>query len=337
MGRPRAVGPSAGLQRIAYPFGGSLVKARLVGVERKASRICIANQLSTLHWLMLRAVANVNLFILTPIQFWFQSNEVRFMKSIPRIGCSLLLAVLVLPTTASLAQSVAQTPPMGWNSWNYFAGKVDDKGIRAAADQIAASGMKDAGYVYVNIDDTWEAGRDANGVIQTNAKFPDMKALADYVHSKGLKIGIYSGPGNKTCAGYTASLGHEEQDAKTYAGWGIDYLKYDLCSFIPDVMQKQAPHDKAAQMKLMTDAYEKMGKALKSDCVLALPVRLGCAMGVGSGARRQLVADHRGHRGTLAEHLRYRQPAIGTGEIRGPRPLERSGHAGGRERQAFDG
>jgi alpha-galactosidase len=252
------------LQRIAYPFGGSLVKARLVGVERKASRICIANQLSTLHWLMLRAVANVNLFILTPIQFWFQSNEVRFMKSIPRIGCSLLLAVLVLPTTASLAQSVAQTPPMGWNSWNYFAGKVDDKGIRAAADQIAASGMKDAGYVYVNIDDTWEAGRDANGVIQTNAKFPDMKALADYVHSKGLKIGIYSGPGNKTCAGYTASLGHEEQDAKTYAGWGIDYLKYDLCSFIPDVMQKQAPHDKAAQMKLMTDAYEKMGKALKS-------------------------------------------------------------------------
>jgi alpha-galactosidase len=188
------------------------------------------------------------------------------MHSSFRLRCFLLLAaVAALSSTAVLAQSsVAQTPPMGWNSWNYFAGKVDDKGIRAAADQIAASGMKDAGYIYVNIDDTWEAGRDTNGIIQTNAKFPNMKALADYVHSKGLKIGIYSGPGTKTCAGYTASLGHEEQDAKTYAEWGIDYLKYDLCSFIPDVMEKQAAHDHAAQMKLMTDAYEKMGKALKA-------------------------------------------------------------------------
>ena len=157
---------------------------------------------------------------------------------------------------------VAQTPPMGWNSWNYFAGKVDDKGIRAAADQIVATGMKDAGYVYVNIDDTWEGQRDAKGVIHSNEKFPDMKALADYVHSKGLKIGIYSGPGDKTCAGFPASLGHELQDATTYAEWGIDYLKYDLCSFRSDVMTKQAPEDKAAQMKLMTDAYEKMGKAL---------------------------------------------------------------------------
>jgi alpha-galactosidase len=90
--------------------------------------------------------------------------------------------------------------------------------------------MKNAGYVYINIDDTWEAGRDAQGNILTNKKFPDMKALADYVHSKGLKIGIYSSPGPLTCAGYTASFGHEEQDAKTFAAWGIDYLKYDLCS-----------------------------------------------------------------------------------------------------------
>ena len=175
-----------------------------------------------------------------------------------------LVALLTLPAVAALAQApVAQTPPMGWNSWNYFAGKVDDKGIRDAADQIVATGMKDAGYTFVNIDDTWEGERDASGVIHTNSKFPDMKALADYVHSKGLKIGIYSGPGTKTCAGFPASLGHEEQDAKTYAEWGIDYLKYDLCSFIPDVMQKQAPHDKAAQMKIMIAAYEKMGKALK--------------------------------------------------------------------------
>jgi len=116
----------------------------------------------------------------------------------------------------------------------------------------------------VNIDDTWEAERDANGVLHTNSKFPDMKALADYVHSKGLKLGIYSGPGPKTCAGYTASLGHEEQDAKMYAEWGIDYVKYDLCSFIPAVMQKQAPNDNVEQMGLMREAYEKMGKALRA-------------------------------------------------------------------------
>jgi alpha-galactosidase len=141
---------------------------------------------------------------------------------------------------------------------------VDDKGVRAAADQIVATGMKDAGYVYVNIDDTWEGERDANGVLKTNEKFPDMKALADYVHSKGLKIGIYSGPGSKTCAGYAASLGHEEQDAKLYASWGIDYLKYDLCSFREDTMAVKAPNDEAAQMRLMIAAYGKMGKALKS-------------------------------------------------------------------------
>jgi len=188
------------------------------------------------------------------------------MHTTSRLRFSLLLVALAaLPATAALAQtSAAQTPPMGWNSWNYFAGKVDDKGIRAAADQIVATGMKDAGYTYVNIDDTWEGQRDSNGVIHTNSKFPDMKALADYIHSKGLKIGIYSGPGTKTCAGYPASLGHEEQDAKTYAEWGIDYLKYDLCSFIPDVMQKQEPNDKAAQMKIMLAAYVKMGNALKA-------------------------------------------------------------------------
>lgn len=177
----------------------------------------------------------------------------------------LALALAALMSSAVHAQtSVAQTPPMGWNSWNFFATKVTDKDIRGAADQMVATGMKDAGYIYVNIDDSWEAERDATGVLHTNSKFPDMKALADYVHSKGLKIGIYSGPGTKTCGKYAASLGHEEQDAQMYAEWGFDYLKYDLCSFIPDVMEKQAPNDKAAQMKLMVAAYEKMGAALKA-------------------------------------------------------------------------
>ncbi len=170
----------------------------------------------------------------------------------------------VAPKAPSAASHIAETPPMGWNSWNFFAEKVTDADIRAAADNLVATGMKDAGYNYINIDDTWEAERDSTGLLHTNAKFPDMKALADYVHSKGLKIGIYSGPGTKTCGGYNASLGHEEQDAKMYAAWGIDYLKYDLCSFIPDVMEKQAPNDKAAQMRLMFAAYQKMGKALKA-------------------------------------------------------------------------
>jgi alpha-galactosidase len=124
---------------------------------------------------------------------------------------------------------LAKTPPMGWNSWNKFAGRVDDAAVRGMADAMAGNGMKDAGYQYINIDDTWQAGRDAQGHITTNKKFPDMKALADYVHGKGLKLGIYSSPGPNTCAGYEGSYGHEGQDAQTYAAWGIDYLKYDWC------------------------------------------------------------------------------------------------------------
>ncbi len=168
------------------------------------------------------------------------------------------------PVQEPVPSRVAQAPPMGWNSWNYFAGKVTDQDIRNAADQIVATGMKDAGYIYINIDDTWEDERDAEGVLHSNSKFPDMKALADYVHSKGLKLGIYSSPGPKTCAGFEGSLGHEAQDAQLYASWGIDYLKYDLCSFIPAVMMKQAPDDKPAQMRLMIAAYGKMHKALQA-------------------------------------------------------------------------
>jgi alpha-galactosidase len=151
---------------------------------------------------------------------------------------------------------------MGWNSWNYFARRVTDADIRAAADFMVSSGMRDAGYRYINIDDTWEGQRDAQGVIHSNSKFPDMKALADYVHSKGLMLGIYSSPGPKTCAGYEGSYGHVQQDADTYAKWGIDYLKYDLCSF-HGVMQKQAPNDPAERMRLMEDAYGKMHVALQ--------------------------------------------------------------------------
>jgi alpha-galactosidase len=184
-----------------------------------------------------------------------------------RLAASLSLAALALTvslahTQTPAAAQVALTPPMGWNSWNYFADRVDDKGVRAAADQLVSTGMKDAGYIYVNIDDTWEGERDASGVLHPNKKFPDMKALADYVHSKGLKIGIYSSPGSKTCGGYAGSLGHELQDAQMYAAWGFDYLKYDLCELRTDVMEKQP--DPAVQMRLMQQAYETMHQALKS-------------------------------------------------------------------------
>jgi alpha-galactosidase len=164
---------------------------------------------------------------------------------------------------AQAAEDLAQTPPMGWNSWNYFHRDVTEQDVKQAADALVSTGMKDAGYVYVNIDDAWQGTRNADGVLSANDKFPDMKGLADYVHSKGLKLGIYSGPGPKTCAGFEGSLGHETQDAQLYASWGVDYLKYDLCSF-RQTMQEQAPNDKAAQMKMMIAAYAKMDKALKA-------------------------------------------------------------------------
>jgi alpha-galactosidase len=126
---------------------------------------------------------------------------------------------------------LALTPPMGWNSWNAWACAVDDAKIRATAAAMIKSGLAAHGFQYINIDDCWEGKRDAGGEIQTNEKFPDMKALGDYIHSKGLRFGIYSSPGPKTCANYEASHKHEEQDAKTWARWGVDYVKYDWCSY----------------------------------------------------------------------------------------------------------
>ena len=176
-----------------------------------------------------------------------------------------MLAAALAAASAAVAQpptnSTAATPPMGWNSWNHYRAQVDDATIRATAEAMVSSGMRDAGYVYVNIDDTWEGERDAQGNIQSNSKFPDMKALADFVHSKGLKLGIYSSPGAKTCAKYEGSLNHEEQDAKTYAAWGIDYLKYDLCGLRDQV--KAAPTPEAGH-QVMIAAYEKMRDALKA-------------------------------------------------------------------------
>ncbi|MDW7981088.1 MAG: glycoside hydrolase family 27 protein [Verrucomicrobiales bacterium] len=144
------------------------------------------------------------------------------------LGAGLLCAI----AHAQKFEGLALTPPMGWNSWNKFGCNVSEELIRQIADAMVSSGMKDAGYEYVVIDDCWHGQRDHLGFIQPDAKlFPSgMKALADYIHSKGLKFGIYSCAGYKTCAGRPGSRGHEYQDALKYAEWGVDYLKYDWCN-----------------------------------------------------------------------------------------------------------
>src|SRR5579862_7646680 len=186
-------------------------------------------------------------------------KKVNFVLAIAMLAGIGIVALALLPQAFAQSQQLASTPPMGWNSWNHFDEKIDDATVRATADAMVRTGMRDAGYVYINIDDTWEGERDAQGIIHTNKKFPDMKALSDYVHGKGLKLGIYSSPGPKTCAGYEGSYNHEEQDAQTYASWGIDYLKYDMCSF-GDIMKKAG--SPAAAHQLMLDAYTKMHNAL---------------------------------------------------------------------------
>jgi alpha-galactosidase len=140
---------------------------------------------------------------------------------------------------------------MGWNSWYGYLCKVTDAAVRAQADEMVRNGMKAAGYEYVNIDDCWQGQRDVQGVIHPNQNFPDMKALGDYIHSRGLKFGIYSSPGPKTCADYEGSYRHEEQDARTYAAWGVDLLKYDWCSA-----------EKVYTPSEMQGAYRKMHEAL---------------------------------------------------------------------------
>jgi alpha-galactosidase len=151
------------------------------------------------------------------------------MLSLRWLCAPVFLLCLNLP---AICQQVvlAATPPMGWNTWNHFKHAYDDKLIREEVDAIVTSGMKDAGYVYINLDGGWENGRDADGNLKTDPnRFPDMKALGDYIHSKGLKFGIYSSPTRTQCDGGTGSFGHEEQDAQLWASWGVDYLKYDVC------------------------------------------------------------------------------------------------------------
>jgi alpha-galactosidase len=143
----------------------------------------------------------------------------------------------------NVGDQIALTPPMGWNSWNCFAGAVSEEKVKSAADAMVKSGLINHGWTYINVDDFWQNHRnskdqtlrgefrDKRGNIVPNSRFPDMKGMADYIHGLGLKAGLYSSPGPWTCGGCAASWQHEEQDAQTYAKWGFDYLKYDWCSY----------------------------------------------------------------------------------------------------------
>lgn len=160
------------------------------------------------------------------------------------------------PEPPQVRPAAALTPPMGWNSWNKFACNVSEQLIRETADAMVSSGMRDAGYQYVVIDDCWQVSRDGQGNIVPDAqRFPSgMKALADYVHSQGLKFGLYSDAGTLTCQRRPGGRGYEFQDARQYAAWGIDYLKYDWCS--------HGTQDSRASYSLMRDALVKAGRPI---------------------------------------------------------------------------
>ena len=180
-------------------------------------------------------------------------------RNVVALLCALLGVVLLSPNHVhALDNGVARTPPMGWNSWNKFACKdVSETVVRAQADAMVASGMKDAGYQYIVIDDCWQMSRDAAGnIVADPQKYPSgIKALADYIHSKGLKFGIYTDAGTKTCAGRPGSLGHEYQDARQYADWGVDYLKEDWCNTLPGQSSE-------ASYTLMRDALAATGRQI---------------------------------------------------------------------------
>jgi len=174
------------------------------------------------------------------------------------LGFFILLAAQVVPAQdkASPLDGLALTPPMGWNSWNKFGCDVSEKLIREMADAMVASGMKDAGYEYLVIDDCWQVDRDAQGnIIADPERFPSgIKALADYVHSKGLKFGIYSCAGTQSCQKRPGGRGYEFQDARQYAAWGVDYLKYDWCY--------HSSQNAEASYRLMRQALEKAGRPI---------------------------------------------------------------------------
>lgn len=173
-----------------------------------------------------------------------------------RLLTSIVILLISFGSFGQKYEELARTPQMGWNSWNKFGCNIDEKLIRETADKMVELGLVEAGYIYLNLDDCWHGERDSLGFItEDRERFPSgMKALADYVHSKGMKFGIYSDAGRTTCAGKPGSFGHEYQDALTYASWGVDYLKYDWCA-TQDINPKGA-------YRLMRDALYNAGRPI---------------------------------------------------------------------------
>lgn len=166
-------------------------------------------------------------------------------------------------TASSKDLPLAPTPLMGWGTWNHYGRKVSDADVRANADALVKLGLRDLGYVFVNVDGHWQGDRDAQGVLHSATdRFPDMHALGDYIHSQGLKYGVYSGPGPKSCGLDNASGGHEDQDAAMFASWGADYLKYDLCTLRWAMADAEKTGGHAAGVALEKAAYEKMHQSL---------------------------------------------------------------------------
>ncbi len=180
--------------------------------------------------------------------------DVRLRVSGPKGEASRALKIVIGKNKLAL------TPPMGWNSWNCWASAVDEGKVRASADAMVASGLAAHGYQYINIDDCWQGQRNAKGELIPNDKFPDMTALGEYVHGLGLKFGIYSSPGPKTCAGFEGSWQHEAQDAKSWATWGVDYVKYDWCSY--NTLFKDAPGELEKPYRVMREALDNCGRAI---------------------------------------------------------------------------
>ncbi|HEX3533761.1 MAG TPA: glycoside hydrolase family 27 protein [Gemmatimonadaceae bacterium] len=178
------------------------------------------------------------------------------MRIDSRVALALIPLLFGAALTPPASNRIALTPPMGWNSWNHFGCNVSDALIRSTADAMVSSGMRAAGYQYVVIDDCWQVSRDLKGtIVADSSRFPrGIKALADYVHSKGLRFGIYTDAGTKTCQGRPGTYGYEDQDARTYAAWGVDYVKEDWCN----ASGLNAP----AQYAKFRKALDKSGRAI---------------------------------------------------------------------------
>lgn len=183
-------------------------------------------------------------------------QELASLKS--EIPTDLYFSKLPLPQLRDLpSNGLAQTPPMGWSSWFRFTNTIDENTVRQTADALVSSGLREAGYTLVEIDDGWQGRRDDKGILHPNSKFSDMKALGDYIHSKGLKFGIYTSAGPVTCAGYVGSHGYETEDAQTFASWGVDFLMNDVCSALE--IYKTLPELRAIHQK-MAEALRTAGR-----------------------------------------------------------------------------